>query len=163
MAEQRDVEAGDLLKVPTETKQQKKARLAAVLDRGFVNYRLRTDNLPPETVGQWVRNEPNEIANYEALGFEVWKEGDQKADSKDGTRRVGDVILMVTSAEHKQLLDEIQQDKFNRAHGLRGEQVEEKSFREGQFDRDITPVIESRVSEVSGVEINAAINNALKE
>lgn len=156
MSEQREVEAGDLLSIP-ETKAQKKARLAAVLDRGFVNYRLQTDRiLPKDTYGQWVRNDANEIANYEALGFEVYK-GDGGNKAQDGTHRVGDVILMYTSKEQKELLDEVQRDKYNRVHGLRTSQIEEENFKRNVREDGITPVVESRVEEVDGQTISKAL------
>lgn len=159
MSKQRDIDAGDTL-ASVETRSAKKARLAAVLDRGFTNYRLGLNYLAENQHGEWVRNDPTEIARLHALGFEVYKgEVDTSLGLKkesDGTVRVGDVILMVTDKETKALLDEVQQDRINRIHGIGTEQIEEKSF-SSQVNGGIKSINESRIEEADASHILSAI------
>ena len=162
MSTQREVEAGDTLAV-VETKSAKKARLAEVLDRGFISYRLNLDYLDKSIHGEWARNDPNEIARLNALGFSPYKgEVDPNLGLKkeaDGTYRVGDVILMCTDKETKELLDEIKADRIKKLHGTKPQQAEEQGFNK-EIDYGIKPIHDSRIEEVGADQILSAIKES---
>lgn len=155
MSEKRAVEAGDTL--AQETKAQKKARLAAVLDRGIVTANLDTSFLPEGQHGEWIRYDSNEIARMKALGFDTYKGNHPNTlhSAADGTVRVGDVILMTTSKEQKELIDEVERERLNRIHGKTDSQIEERSFVQ-QVDGGIKPLIESRIEEADADHILSA-------
>jgi hypothetical protein len=112
-----------------EERAQKKARLAVLLDRGFIQDRLKVP-LPDDLHGEWVRNDPIDIQRLRTLGFEV---DTQYATSRslhnDGTGSavIGDVIFMTTSRENKELIDEIRHEQFLRSNSPRKAR-EEKQF-----------------------------------
>jgi len=121
-------------KAPTETRQERRARLAQVLDRGVVQDHLHVD-LPPHLVGQWVRNDPMEIHRMQLLGFEINTDYVPRTQlNNDGTGRVivGDVVHMITSRENKEDIDFVMDRHAQRISGLtkdaRNEQKEEKDF-----------------------------------
>ncbi len=93
-----------------ETKAQRKARLAQVLSRGIVLSRLET---PVEKlkeigiVGCWVRENDDDINRYEALGFELETGMGAGKDTGDNRQRVGDSVLMSTSQENWDIIQEI--------------------------------------------------------
>lgn len=138
---------------------EKKARLAAVLERGHVNYALKVD-LPPEVVGQWVRNNPNDIAAAEALGFKVdtqYAPGRKLHGSADGTSRVGDVVHMIIPKDDRDLIGEVLQDRINRVHGLKGHKQIEDSMLDANLQKIGVPAIgESVVQEADANHIIAA-------
>jgi hypothetical protein len=145
------------------TRSQKKAKLVEVLDRGITVDRLKVD-LPPELYGEWVPNDPGEIARMETLGFEIDKEYSPKRSlhgSGSGEGRVADVIFMTTSRETKELIDEIRNEKFIQMHGKanrdnRAAVAEEREIQQGSP----LPVInESSTSSVQGQEIAAQLFN----
>jgi len=142
---------------------KRRARIASVLERGFINYKLDLSWLKERGLaGQFVRNDPNAIAGLEALDFEVYK-GENVPNihnAADGTIRVGDTILMVTSPEN---MDDIRyvQDQLIKARHNSDKQIEEKSFVDG-VEPGLTPIIESRVEEANADHISAAINEENK-
>jgi hypothetical protein len=156
MSDQRELEGGDLLKI-VPTKSDKKARLAAVLDRGIVTANLDTSFLPADLHGEWIRYDSNEVARMKALGFSVYSGSHPNAlhSASDGTVRVGDVILMTTDKETKAIIDEVQQDRMNKIHGKGSAQIEERTFSQA-VDGGIQPLIESRIEEVGADHIASA-------
>jgi len=157
MSEQRTVEVGDTLS-HEESRADKKARLAQVLDRGFVGTRLEVTNLPENVKGQWFHNDPVEILRAESLGFEVDTQyAPSKHDlhgAKDGKAVVGDLIFMITSSENMELLDEIAKERYEINHGLK--QVEDNVGAETDLPTDVS----GKVEEVGATEIQAAIERS---
>lgn len=146
------------------TKAEKKARLAQVLERGLTIDRLSVD-LPPNLYGEWVPNDESEIARMQTMGFVMDTEYAPKRalhGSGTGEARVGDVVFMVTSAETKQLIDEIRQEKFIETHGRpnrdkrTAKQKEESEFQTGS---PLPTINESASSSVAGQEIAAQLFN----
>jgi hypothetical protein len=133
MSKEREVIAvGDQTKVPTEeeSRAQKKARLAQVLDRGIVGDRLKVD-LPSHVHGEWVFNDQTEVMRMEALGFKVDTEYAPKRalhSKGDGASYVGDVVFMTCEKETKALIDEIKQEQYMRLNRKGKKQKEERDF-----------------------------------
>lgn len=110
-----------------ETREQRKARRAAVLERGVINDILDVPNLPKDKYhGEWVRADPMQVRAMQALGFWIDTEyATKRVTHSDGTsgNRVGDVIFMVTDRENKELIDEIRDEQRKRAE-YRGKRAE---------------------------------------
>lgn len=120
MADQRPIETpngtpGTLTK--EEIRAKKKARIAQVVDRGYVNDRLSATNIPNGMHGQWVRKDQMEIDRMRIYGYEI---ADPKtygtsgmSDHGDGaTITLGDVVLMVCSEEDHEIYEEVRKEKF---------------------------------------------------
>jgi len=119
------------------TRQERKARLVQILDRGLVHDRLSVV-LPPDKHGEWVRANPMDIDAMRTLGFEVDNEFSTKRTiHADGSssNKVGDVIYMTCPKETKELIDEIRLEQSERANNPRKVQREETEFR-NQTHRD---------------------------
>ena len=165
MSEQRTTEIGDTLaQDKPEDRSAKKARIAAVLDRGITTYNLRTDYLPNSLAYQWAPySNDNEMSRLSLLGFEVYtpeKHGTFEGAPKpreDGTIRVGDVVLMVTPKENKELIDEVYRELVNSIHNPSKEQIEERQFK-NSMQHGVKPIVESKTERVDGNAIAAAIN-----
>jgi hypothetical protein len=156
----------------TMTREQKKALRARVLERGIVVDRT-TVELPPHLHGEWVHRDQIEIDRKRALGFWIDGEGGrdqyckiQRSLHSDGTKvpMVGDVIFMITTKENKEMIDEINQDNFQRMHGKPGEtavktQKEERDYRNlVEMSHTPTPVIEeSKAREVQRAELETIL------
>lgn len=102
------------------TKSERKALLTRVLDRGFVVDRAIVENLPGDLHGEWVNKDPMEVERKRAMGF--WVDTDYAPNRSmhgDGTQAgiMGDTIFMVTTKEHKELIDEMQRELYVRTHG----------------------------------------------
>ena len=117
-----------------ETRRQRKARLARVLERGVVGDRLQVE-LPPNVYGEWVPNDKSEIFRMQSLGFEIDTEYAPKRalhDQGDGRSVVGDAVFMTCDRETKDILEEIRRENFERANGNpddpTAEQLEEREF-----------------------------------
>lgn len=97
----------------------RKAKLAQVMDRGYLNDRLNVKELlGVDKHGQWVRNDPQEITRMKQLGFELDNELGKTSLHGDGKGNaiIGDVILMTTPRENYELLQEIEQERFLATH-----------------------------------------------
>lgn len=98
---------------------KRKAKLVSILDRGIVADRLKVD-LPSDKYGEWVADDPVEIARMEAMGFRRDTEySTARSLHSTGTKegKVGDVIFMVCEKETKEIIDEIRREQYNRRHG----------------------------------------------
>lgn len=121
-------------------RKEKKARIARVLERGYIVDRL-TVELPKDLHGEWVPID--QIERWEALGFSVDKEHafkrqlhpDGSGDrTTGGTARVGDVMFMTCSQEDFEIMQELKHEMFIKTHGSPGEkkalsQKEEQEFK----------------------------------
>jgi hypothetical protein len=100
-----------------ETLQQKKARIAQVLSRGFVNDKLAmAERLPKDRVGFWVRDRPEDVDRMKALGGRVEErpKGVGPRDvhgTGDNKVRVGDVILMSLPREEYDLIQQVRTER----------------------------------------------------
>lgn len=101
---------------PGQSKAEMKARLVQVLERGMVHDRMMVP-LPADVHGEWVRNDPLEIARMQTLGFQIDHEfAPKRALHSDGTSSavVADVIHMICPREVKEVIDEIRHEQFYR-------------------------------------------------
>jgi hypothetical protein len=163
MSIQRNVEAGDMYTIP-ETKSQKVARLAQILDRGVINQRLNPKGLPDDLVGQWMPDDPNENTRMELLGFvDGSKYVSENATSKSGTgvARVGDVRYWVIPKEEHELIEAAQEQLKARKHGDRYNQIEEKTLLNENAGPDIKQLAESKIEEVDANHIKAATSSSM--
>lgn len=141
-------------------KQEKKARLARVLERGMVVDRLHVD-LPPELYGEWVSDDPVSIASMEAMGFYRDTEYSTKNSlHSTGTQegRIGDVIFMVCDIETREILEEIRREQFIRNHGKPGSNKQkEETEAAGNIQREgLDTYVESTDRTIVGEQIKVA-------
>src|SRR6266550_106434 len=150
-----------------ESYKEKRARIARVLERGYVVDRATVDNLPPEYHGEWVPDDPMEIERKKALGFWIDREYAPKrslhgqADEADKAR-IGDCIFMICHKEDKQLIDEIRYEQYVRTHGSpedlkRLKQQEERDFIKLSESIGLPVVDESAESSARKEELIAAL------
>jgi hypothetical protein len=168
MSEEREVltNSGTEKAERTETKSERKARLAAVLERGYLSERLQVP-LPDNMYGEWVPKDHAEITRKELLGFRVDQQyGLKQSLHSDGTpiTQIGDVVFMVTSRENKELLDEIRNEQYERRHGKIGAtehktQDEEKSVIEPSEKLGVPTIQESSARVAKKAEIEAVLGN----
>lgn len=142
------------------TKVEKRARLATILDRGFVHDRLVVE-LPRDKYGEWVNNEPMEITRMHSMGFEIDTEYANKRALHNGAgvgNVVGDVIFMTAPMEVKEIIDELRMAKFQELNGkpnrVNRTQKEESEFAE---NASLPTINESSQSEVDASAIKNAI------
>lgn len=149
------------------TKEQKKARLATVLDRGMTADRLHV-NLPDDLYGEWVPADDNEIVRMQGMGFELDnKYAPKRALHGGGTgeARVGDVVFMTTNRETKELIDEIRREKYIEVHGKPGsesihQQREEREFNAASKGTEgITGITESSTARADAAALREALQN----
>lgn len=139
-----------LSKAPPETRVQKKAKLAAILSRGFTIDRANI-KLPADLYGEWVHDDPESILHMQNMGFKIDTEHATKsALHNDGTDRavMADTIFMVCDRETKDIIDEIRREQYNLANGPRGgtkTQAEESEYSKA-VDKLGMPVIEESSS-----------------
>lgn len=102
-----------------ESRASKKARLAQILQRGFVNDKLVVEGADPNRYYCWVRDDEQEIMRCKALGFVLESEkGKGLHGTGDNTRRIGDVILMSTPRDNYELIQEIRMEQKSRRSTL---------------------------------------------
>lgn len=112
------------------SREQKKVRLATVLDRGIIHDRLAVQ-LPKDKYGEWVRADPLEIDRMRTLGFMVDEQySTKRAIHSDGSsgNRVGDVIFMICDRENKELIDEVRRERSEASNKSPREAREEREF-----------------------------------
>lgn len=100
-----------------ESIQAKKARIAQVLSRGFVNDKLAmAEALPKDRRGFWVRERQEDIDRMRALGGRL---EERPADTNprdihgtgDNRVRVGDVVLMSLPREDYDLIQQVRSER----------------------------------------------------
>lgn len=154
-------------------RQKKKARFAVALARGLVQNRLDVRAKKGIHV-EWTRNDPLEIHALATLGFEPATQqhlesrgNPQLHDNGDGSIVVGDVILMATSMENKELIDEVREEQKQRRHGKPGAggvSEEEKNLKrdiEQQLAQyGIKPIQEGKQREGTVADLTMALRAA---
>jgi hypothetical protein len=128
LSETEVAEVIDLVKQRNE----KKAKLISVLERGQVGDRLQVP-LPDNKYGEWVPNDKMEIYRKEAMGFKVDTEFARNRalhDAGAGEQSiVGDCVFMTCDKETFELIEEIERDKFDAMNNAKGgKQKEERDF-----------------------------------
>lgn len=144
------------------TREDKKARLAQVLERGMVGVRLQVD-LPDDLVGQWVPKDEAEIHRMEALGYRLDRDYAPKRrlhDGGDGLSYVGDVVHMIADRETREIIDELKKERYDRMNDPKL-QKEERDFKnltqKNLGDAGIRTIDESQSHSVRRDEIAAAL------
>lgn len=154
--------------LPTETRAERKSRLAAVYDRGVTGDRLHVD-LPPDLDGEWVPTTGGgtAVARKKALGYWIDKEYAKNHsalhDKGDEGSHVGDVVFMVTTRDNKELLDEIKKERFREAHLPKGGKHKEERDFLNQADREVKPLAESNASKASVSDITDALKAVVNQ
>ena len=104
----------DLTPDKAKERAERKAKLAQVLDRGMVSARIAVKNPDPNKHYEWPRNTETDIDRWKSLGFEL--EQDKKVAVKlhgqgDSRIVVGDAVLMSTSRENFEILEELKAER----------------------------------------------------
>lgn len=102
-----------------QTRAERKAKIAQLLHRGLVNARLEVKDGDPNKYYCWVREHDPDIERMAALGFEIETEaGKVTHGAGDNRRRLGDVILMSTSRENYEIIQEVRAEQKARKSQL---------------------------------------------
>jgi hypothetical protein len=148
------------VELKVETRDQRRARLASILDRGVVHDRLHV-KLPSHMYGEWVRNNPLDVDSMRTLGFHIDEEYSTKRNiHSDGTsaNKVADVIFMVCEKEVKEDIDYVRAQTAERANNPRRASKEETEFRQAA-DPEIQPTTNSSTRSVTLNEALTKVNN----
>jgi len=159
VAEQAIIAAAEAVRAEqyAKAKAEAKARMLTLLDRGVTNDRLLVP-LPSDTYGEWVPNNPSDVARFESMGFKI-DDTYAKSHAIHGSNRVADIIFMTCPMYVKEAINEIRAERFEKLHGkpdvkTKRELKEERDFR-GKSD---LPVVNSSVQEtVDGDAIRQAL------
>lgn len=142
-----------------ETREQRRARLVSILDRGVVHDRLHVE-VPPNKHVEWVRNTPLDVDAMKVLGFSIDTEFAVKRNiHSDGTSAnvVGDVIAMVCDKEVKEDIDWARAERLKRVHNPRAGKAE-REF-QASVDPEIQPSTNSSLRSVTLNEALAKVND----
>lgn len=134
------------------SRDQIKAKLATVLERGLIADRLEVP-LPPDVYGEWVTNDPLEIYRMESMGFQIDTEYAKQRklhDGGDSTSRVGDVIFMTCPKVVHEIMEEHRRDLYNRNNNPKRSK-EESDFK-ALADNNDTPTIAKSKTDIVGAE-----------
>ncbi len=104
----------DLTPDKAKERAERKAKLAQVLDRGMVSARIAVKDPDPNKHYEWPRNTDVDIDRWKSLGFEL--EQDKKVSKGlhgqgDSRIVVGDAVLMSTSRENFEILEELKAER----------------------------------------------------
>lgn len=150
MSEQRAVEAGNTTAPITneETKEQKRARIAQILDRGIVADRLHIP-LPPGVHGEWVRDNPIDIERMKAIGFVIDTEFAKSRALHDdtGKTRVGDVVFMTAPQEVRDIVKEVRKKRFDDFYKKRPKVTRAEETDQANFGRDGVEIINTSTAD----------------
>lgn len=110
----------------SEGKAEMKKRVSHILERGLLHDRLNVP-LPDDTIGQWVSDDPVEIARMKALGFEEdtqYAKGNALHSDGTGRAKVGDTIFMIAPKEVGEIIEETRKELYERTHGKKAKAEE---------------------------------------
>lgn len=146
------------------TRAELKAHLVTILSRSVVSDRLNVP-LPDDVHGEWFPNDKGEILRAEMLGFKIDTEYAKKRslhqDSKAGadSSTVSDAVFMVCSKQVKEVMDEINLERYNAANSpRRGRQKEERDFETETQQQNLPSQIKSRSDAVDVEGIKAVLS-----
>jgi hypothetical protein len=150
-----------------ESREQRKSRLAHVLERGILADRARVD-LPDHLYGEWIRNDPLSRAEAQALGFEVDTEYAPKRglhSDGSGAAVMGDVVFVTIPMKDKELIDEIRSDRIKAINSKpKGREEEELETNvRAATGGDIGTFSESSIGSAGATEISDAIEALRKQ
>lgn len=107
--------------VDIEDKAKRKEVVAQLLTRGVVNDRLDVkrhlgrDEYDPSLHYEWIRETDQDIERARSLGFQVVTSEEDDSEDRHGRSdnliRLGDVILMACPKAHKEIIEEVKQEK----------------------------------------------------
>lgn len=98
-------------------RQRKKAALAQVLDRGLVNARLKVKDGARDRYYAYVRDNPQDLDRVKALGFVLEETaGEGLHGTGDNRRKIGDVVLVSTSMENYEIIEEVKAERRRKRH-----------------------------------------------
>lgn len=151
----------------TETIQERRARIATILERGIINTRLNVE-LPPDMHGEWCRDDAVQIDRMRSLGFDIEKEHGFKGslhDGGDGAARVGDVIFMTCSQDNYELIQEVKRERYMEQHDPKAHDELKAAREESNFKAQLAsqapelPIIEeSSTKQAKEDDIKAALS-----
>lgn len=111
---ERAEEAGeipDLTEGEVMSRTERKARVAELLRRGLMNDRLVVADADPSRHYVWVREREEDLIRFRELGYELeYEAGEGEHETPDDRRRVGDLVLMSTSMENRELIQEVKRE-----------------------------------------------------
>jgi hypothetical protein len=167
LTEKSDAELVSELKARQERRADLKAKAVRVLDRGVTGDRQQVE-LPDDKYGEWVPDDKMEIFRMEALGFHVDKEYASKRAlhdaGGDGTSKIADTIFMVCDREMKEVIDEIERERYEAANSPRGgKQKEERDFASEAKQVGLPDATKSRVDSTTLSGIKAALDSGRNE
>lgn len=97
---------------------KEKERILQVLGRGLVTDAIRVENPDPDRRYVRVRHRDIDVKKFEALGYIIdTEQGEGEHGKGDGTNVVGDTILMSTSRERYDLIQEVKAERLARKMG----------------------------------------------
>lgn len=139
--------------------------VASVLDRGLTEVRLKVD-LPSDTHGEWVHNDPQSVYEKQLLGFSIDDKYAVKhalhTDGGSGKAVLGDVVHMICPMRLKDAVDRKRAYDYMARHGKKNagtikEQTEEREFKAHDHG-GVGVEVESTAAEVGLNQITAAVN-----
>lgn len=136
------------------------ARVTRVLERGIIIDRC-TVTLPDGVYGEWVNQDPAEVARMEVMGFELdHKYAVNRASNADGTgiAKIGDVVFMTCPQKVKDIIEKVRAKRYADANPKVGKQREEKGF-ESNVDSVLPVIAESEVHSVNAEQIDDVITS----
>jgi len=144
-----------------ESREEKRARLVQIYERGVVGDRLHVD-LPFDKIGQWVVNDKMAIYRMEGLGYSIDTEFAPRRklhDKGDGASYIGDVVYMIADRETREIIDEIKKERYEKLNDPR-KQKEEKDFENlnrANAPAGIGSLVESKAHIAKKLEIEQAL------
>lgn len=153
-----------------ETREQRKARLTQILERGIVSDRLKVD-LPLGIYGEWVSDDPVDIARLQAMGFQIDTEyAPNRALHSSGAKqgKIGDVVHMICNQEIKDIIDEIRKEQFDNRHNKKrgakiASQGEESEAAKKLASEGLPPILESQTHVATQDDIKAAMKARINQ
>lgn len=143
------------------SRNDRRARLIKIRERGYISQRLDVE-LPPDLHGEWVLNDPAEIARMQSLGFDIdTVHAASKALHSDGSGKaiVGDVIFMTCPKEIKEDIDWAEAERMRQFHNPRKPQAEEANVVNSLQSLGLEPTNISTRTRVDNNEIKGAVSS----
>lgn len=106
---EREDKTPDEAKAKAEELAEFESKVLQILSQGVTTHALNVQDADPNKRYVWVREDGDAISRMKSLGYVVEKEeGEGMHGTGDGTRRVGDVILMSISRDRYEIIQEVQ-------------------------------------------------------
>lgn len=154
-------ETNDKVNIRDLPRNERRARLIKIRERGYISQRLEVD-LPPDKYGEWCLNDPAEIARMQAMGFEIDTiHAPSKALHSNGSGMaiVGDVIFMTCPREVKEDIDWAATERLRQLRNPAKPQPEEANALNSIASLGLETTNTSRRTQVDESTIKAAISS----